>query len=190
MGRGEGIDPMLMEILRRTPPWVFVLFFVLLGLGLSQCRDRKVARPLAFPLPLAMVALSAYGVATAFPGSLMALAAWAAAVAMVVLLNYGVGYPRGVVYHPATATFYIPGSALPLILMMTIFCAKYGEAVALALRPEWHTQSGFLIGVGLVYGLLSGCFLAAAQTLWRKSRSRPRLDQQSPGGDCRDQDFD
>lgn len=189
-GRHEGDESMLMDILQRTPPGVLVLFCVLLGLGLSQCRDRKVARPWVFPLPLALVLLSGYAVVSTFPGLPAAPAAWAGTVALVVLLNHRLGYPRRVVYHPATAVFQIPGSAVPLALIITIFCSKYGVEAALALRPDWRGHTWFPVGVSLVYGLIGGCFLAAAVTLWRGSRSRPNFDQSADGTGPADPDID
>ena len=57
---------MLIEILQRTPPWVFVLFFALLALGYFQSRSRTVSRRRVSILPVAMIVLSLYGVFSAF----------------------------------------------------------------------------------------------------------------------------
>lgn len=158
---------MLIEILRRTPPWVFVLFFVLLGLGLLQSRSRTVSLPRAMALPLAMILLSAYGVFSVFPGSLMGISAWLAAVLAAVFLNGFLAYPRGVLFEPATRSLSIPGSWVPLILMMTVYFTKYGVGVALARNPSLSSVQWFVASVSLAYGFLSGLFFAGALSLWR-----------------------
>jgi lipopolysaccharide export LptBFGC system permease protein LptF len=57
---------LLIEILKRTPPWVFFLFFVLLAVGYYQSKDRIVGRGKVAILPIIMIALSFYGVLSAF----------------------------------------------------------------------------------------------------------------------------
>lgn len=89
---------MLIEILKRTPPWVFVLFFVLLAYGFSQSRNRVVGRGMVPILPAAMIALSFYGVFSAFAGAAIGLVAWALGLAISVAagarLMSGRGQPR------------------------------------------------------------------------------------------------
>jgi len=46
---------MLIEILKRTPSWVFVLFFALLAWGYFQSKDRIVSRSQVSILPVAMI---------------------------------------------------------------------------------------------------------------------------------------
>ena len=58
--------PLFIEILKRTPPWVFALFLVLLALGCIQSRNRTVGRRRLLLLSIAMLTLSYYGVVAAF----------------------------------------------------------------------------------------------------------------------------
>jgi uncharacterized protein DUF6622 len=161
---------MLPEILLRTPPWVFALFFVLLGFGLHQSRPRVVPLARAMALPLAMIVLSAYGVVSAFGWSLAGASAWAAAVAVAVYANRFLRYPRGVRFEPATRSLSVPGSWVPLSLMMAIFFTKYAVGVTLARTPGVSTAAAFVVPVSAAYGLLSGFFLAGALSIWRTGR--------------------
>lgn len=71
---------MLMQIITRTPPWVFVLFVILLALGVSQLRKRTASLTRIAVLPVVMLALAISGVVLAFGSSgmgLLALAMWA-----------------------------------------------------------------------------------------------------------------
>jgi hypothetical protein len=117
-------------------------------------------------LPLAMILLSAYSVLSAFSGALVAIVAWLAAVTIAVYLNRFVHYPRGVVFELATRSVSMPGSWVPLALMMTIYFTKYGVNVALARNPGFPTVQWFVISTSFAYGFLSGVFLAGAFSLW------------------------
>jgi hypothetical protein len=79
-------------------------------------------------------------------------------------------YLRHTTFDPAARRLAIPGSWVPLRLMMVIFFTKYSVAVALALHPEIHTDRVVAVGVSLIYGILSGLFLYGAVFLWRLSR--------------------
>lgn len=57
---------MLIEILARTPLWVFAFFFALLALGIVQSRTRQFNRNKVWMLPVAMILFSFYGVVSAF----------------------------------------------------------------------------------------------------------------------------
>ena len=153
---------MLLEILRRTPPWVFALFAVLVWFGLLQTRTRQVTLARVTVLPLVLIGLSLSGLTGTFGANPYALAAWLAAVLIAVLLNRAVKWPRKVAYAAATRSFPVQGSWLPLAVMMLIFFTRYAVSVALAMQPGLATTPSLPAAVGFAYGLMSGAFLARA----------------------------
>ena len=68
---------MVLQILVHSPRWVFVLFLVLLVVGVSQLAARRVTLRRITVLPLAMLGWSFYGVMSAFSTQTLALFAWA-----------------------------------------------------------------------------------------------------------------
>ncbi len=58
--------------------------------------------------------------------------------------------------------FFIPGSWVPLVVMMTIFFAKYVYAVMNAFNAEIISTPMFIGALSAVYGLLSGYFSSRA----------------------------
>ena len=62
-------------------------------------------------------------------------------------------------WDEAAHAFQIPGSWVPLALMMTMFFARYAIAVSLAMLPALAHAPAFSILASLAYGLLSGMFL-------------------------------
>lgn len=151
---------MLIEILKRTPSWVFVLFFALLALGYLQSRDRSVSRSRIAILPLAMTGLSFYGVVSAFGIVPFGFSAWVAGVTIAVAPGVRLATARSASFTVETQLFCVPGSWFPLALMMAIFFTKYAVGVILARQLPIAGEPVFIGAVSLCYGLLSGVFLA------------------------------
>ncbi|WP_376710077.1 DUF6622 family protein [Comamonas sp.] len=162
--------PVLIDILTHTPAWVFLIFGLLLFLGSMQLRPSSPHLVRAIALPLAMVALAIYGVMAAFgqsPAGLSALLVWAlVAIALAVLVGR-IRLHEAVLFDPVRRRFALPGSAVPLVLMMGIFATKYAVGVMLALHPGYAHESGFALGASALYGVFSGVFAGRALRLMR-----------------------
>lgn len=157
----------MIEILKHTPSWVFILFFALLAFGYFQSKGRTLSRGRVSILPVAMILLSFYGVYSAFGIVPASLAFWVLGVAIAVAGGVKLAAPRGVSFSAETRSFYVPGSWLPLALMMAIFFVKYAVGVVLARQLPIAGDATFAGSVSLGYGLLSGVFLARAIVIWR-----------------------
>ena len=153
---------MLLQILKGTPTWVFVLFAALLAIGFVQTRTRTVGAGRLTILPAAFIAFSLFGVVSAFGAQPAYLAAWAAGIGSSVLLGRLARQPAGARWDAASGGFHVPGSWAPLALMMTVFFTRYAIAVSMAMNPGLAREAAFAAGASLVYGLLSGAFLARA----------------------------
>jgi hypothetical protein len=156
----------LPTIVRSTPAWVGGLFLFLLALGLSSLRTRQVPRARLVLLPLAMGGLALWGVCAAFgaSGELPALlGVWLLCAALTLFIARARRAPRGTRYEPASARFTLPGSGVPMALILAAFLMKYGIGVQLAMEPRLAHELGFALVVSALYGALSGLF--AARTL-------------------------
>jgi len=158
-------------IIQNTPSWVWGLLVGLLGLGASQLRGRNVGLARAMLMPLAMTGLSAYGIASAFGSAGQAgvlVSAWlAAAVALAGLaLWLQPTVPQGTLYAATSRSFYIPGSAMPLALILGIFLTKYFVGVELAMQPVLARDTGFALQIAVLYGIFNGLFAARSLRLW------------------------
>lgn len=166
MRRVEG-KPMLVQIIERTPPWVFVLFLVLVGLGYVQSRNRTVRRGNVAIIPAAMIALSLYGVLSAFGIAAVGLVFWLLGIGMAVWLGLNLPRPRGLSFSTESRSFFVPGSWIPLGLMMAIFFTKYAVNVIQARQLPIATGLVFIGTASLCYGILSGAFLVRALVIRR-----------------------
>jgi uncharacterized protein DUF6622 len=167
---------LLIEILKHTPSWVFVLFFALVALGYSQSKDRTVRRGRVSILPVTMIALSFYGVLSAFGMVPVGLASWVLGVAVSVGLSVRLAAPQGVSFSAESQSFFVPGSWFPLAFMMAIFFTKYAVGVILARQLPVASEMAFVSSVSCCYGLLSGVFLARAIVIWQAAKSHAETD--------------
>ncbi len=158
---------LLIEILSHTPRWVFVLFAALLVLGVQQLSARQVTLRRTAVMPLAMSGLAVYGVVSAFSGHPVALLAWAACTLAMAWAIQRRPAPAGTRYDPATQQFTLPGSAVPLALMMGVFFTKYAIGATLSQAPQLAADATFAYTLSALYGLISGLFIGRAARLWK-----------------------
>jgi hypothetical protein len=157
---------MIIGILQNTPLWVWAVLVGLLALGLLQTRTRSVNRLLILLLPAIMIPLSLYAVMASFGVSIAAFSAWAAGLAMAVTVN-GLVFmrPKGVRYSLEDQRFQLPGSWVPLALMLTIFCTRFVVGVSTGLNSPTVGTVGFVGCVSVVLGSCSGLFLSRAMRI-------------------------
>ncbi|MFN3439209.1 MAG: DUF6622 family protein [Acidovorax sp.] len=168
---------MLGQIIQNTPFWVWGLLAGLLGLGGSQLFDRNVSLVRAMVMPVAMTGLSVYGLVSAFGKAGTVLGAWLIAATLIAALALWLQptAPSDTLYAGSSRSFFIPGSAMPLALILGIFLTKYFVGVELALQPALTRDSSFALQIAVLYGVFNGLFAARALRLWRLARQNNPL---------------
>lgn len=154
----------MMQIFSHTPTWVFFLFAGLLAFGLRQTRDRTVTKLVAYLLPAAMVMLSLSSVHSGFGLNAIPLAAWLAGLLVVTIVARRNFRRSDLSFDQENKRFFIPGSWIPLAVIMGIFFTKYALAVMQGLTSA-SVEAGTAAGVSLLLGGFSGYFCARAVAL-------------------------
>lgn len=157
---------MLSQIFANTPGWVWGLLLALLWLGLSQAVTRTASLKRITLLPLAMSGLSLYGTVAAFGAGPQLLLVWMCAGALALTLVLQQALPEATRYDPATRRFTLPGSWVPLLLILGIFVTKYFVGAVTAMQPALAHGASFSLGFAALYGAFAGIFLARAARLW------------------------
>jgi hypothetical protein len=173
---------MILTILQHVPVWVYGLLFALIALGVSQSFARSATLRRVSVMPLVLLGWSLSGVSSSFgasPWVAWGLLAWAAGVAGSVLLVRERIDVSSVRFDAATRRFELPGSWLPLVLMLALFALKFAAGVSLGMAPELRQSLPFVVTASLAFGAFSGAFLARALALWSLARvalgNRPGL---------------
>jgi hypothetical protein len=165
-------------IVRHTPHWVWGLLGALLALGASQLAPRRASPLRVCLVPVSLTIFAIYGLVAAFGGSGQeagAAGAWlGATIGSLALSLWRFPAPlAGTRFDPATNTFALPGSVLPLLLIAGIFLTKYIVGIELALQPSQAQSAPFVLTVALLYGAFNGLFVARLARLWRLTRVHP-----------------
>ena len=158
---------MLIGIVTHTPAWVWGVFAALVGFGLAQTREREMSLARITLLPIAMLALSASGVLVAFGHAPWVVGGWLAGLALALRLGRAALAARGAAWQTATRTLRVPGSWLPLALIVALFALKYAAGASLALHPALAAEPRFAGAFALAYGAFGGLFLARGIALRR-----------------------
>ncbi len=156
---------MFIAILQHTPVWVWGLLAVLVMLGLSQTRSREMSLTRVTVLPLVLLGLSLAGVINAFGHLPIAPLAWLAGVGAALGLGRQAVAVRGASWSASRRSLHVPGSWLPLALILSLFAIKYGAGASLGMFPALATDNSFAGLCSLAYGTFSGLFLARALSL-------------------------
>lgn len=162
---------MILSILQHTPVWVWVIFCVVISRGLAQTRTQNVTKARAILLPVVMVALSLAGALSSFTQVALALAAWAAGFALSLSFAGEAIVVRGASWSPETGRFQVPGSWLPVTMIVGIFVTKYVAGVCLAINPSLAANSSLTALLSLGYGAFAGVFWGRARSLLHLTRS-------------------
>jgi hypothetical protein len=163
-------NAMSARILSNTPLWVWGLLAALLALGLAQVRPRRIRLRRALALPSAMTILSLLGTVSSFGLVPPVILAWIAATGAAAWLALRRPLPALTRYDSVSGIFDLPGSWVPLALILGIFSIKYAVGAALAIQPALAVHASFASGIAALYGGMSGIFIGRAGRLWRMRR--------------------
>lgn len=167
---------MILQILIHTPLWVWALLAALLLLGLWQSRARRVRRVQLMSLPLALLTLGLWSMAPGFVTQPVAAVLWLGAIAAATALGLRLPRPAAARWLADEARLMLPGSWVPLLLIVAIFSLRYAAGVGQGLHPEWRALAAVQWPLALVFGGLSGLFLGRALGLLQLTRPTIRAD--------------
>lgn len=112
---------MIVEIIKHTPNWVFILFIGLVVLGYSQTKDRRKKLNRILILPIVIILLSISGIYSAFGTIKYALILYFIGGVISLVIGLKLSFPKNVKYNKSDDSFNIPGSWIPMILILIIF---------------------------------------------------------------------
>lgn len=147
------------------PVWVPVVFLPLLVIGYRQSVTRTVRPGVLVGVALVLLAISFYGVIAAFGPVLLAGGLWTLGYAASVAV--GSSLIRSERMALVDSAVSVPGSWVPLVLMMGIFSAKFALGVAAGVKAPLMHSPAFVAGMSGLLGALSGGFGARAVAVYR-----------------------
>lgn len=154
------------EILLGTPIWVWILLVVLVSRGMKALKGGTA--PLA-KLGLVPAVFAGWGVqhlltnpAAGWEAALM----WIAGGALGVSVGVALAKRSGMTVDRVRRTVTLPGSAVPLALILVTFATKFWIGFELATATHVGVDSPFVVLGGLVSGLVAGIFAGRFLVYW------------------------
>jgi hypothetical protein len=154
-------------MLAHIPTWVFFLFAGLFALGLWLGRPRAVSPRLQIIVAVGFLGYSLWGVISAFGTSALVLLLWAGGVVLSVSALRGLFGPQGLTRSQPPSKVYVPGSWIPLVLIMGVFLGRFLIGFAQGAHLSLATHLLFAPGVSVALGMLSGGVMARAIAVHR-----------------------
>ncbi|WGY68776.1 hypothetical protein KEC55_01920 [Burkholderia cepacia] len=154
-----------MSTLLHLKSYVYVMFCVLLYVGIKRCFPREVpaARPLISPIAFGMLGIASLN--GLFPhAGIEANATALAAVLGGAALGWLHASRWRLEYRPAASGLRVrlPGDASLLVTLMLTFVAETCIHYAVAVQVPWAATSGFVVLSFAVWGVLIGMTLGRA----------------------------
>ena len=155
------------QVLKGTPLWAWAILAALIVLGVNQLRPRVVTR---YSVLIAPVVFLFVGLMAAGRGPI-GFSAWAATLLATAAFTFFVWQPTaGARYHASGDRLHLPGSVIPMALMLSIFLLNYVINVALAIKPALRAELLWQVAPAIILGALSGVFMGRAATLFRMNQ--------------------
>lgn len=158
-------------MLSHIPVWVFAVLILLLAIGYRQSHPRDLAPRMVLLIAIAMSAYSLLGLVSTFGAAPAPIVGWAAGQGLAVTLGRRLLVPPGISFVPAARKVHVPGSWIPMLLVIGIFCVRFALGFAAGVGAPVQPESALATGLALMLGLLSGGFAARALAVQRVARS-------------------
>jgi uncharacterized protein YneF (UPF0154 family) len=159
-------------IIHGTPIWVWVLLVVLVSRGFKALNSGTA--PLS-GLAIVPLIFAGWGIAHLVSEP---LAGWTAVIAWMTALFVGIA--GGVfiasrtrfIVDPIAYTVMLPGSPLPLLLMIAIFATKFWLGFEMATVTDASSLGIYVLIGAAVSGVVAGVFTGRFITYWRAMSAR------------------
>lgn len=143
-----------MLILAAVPLWVWALLVALVAMGLRSLRERTMPLALVYLLPA--IGLLTLPALLALPHSGTALAAHALAYVAGAAMGYRL--QERWLLAKSGGQVRLAGESLTLLLMLTMFSAKFVHGTMTAIAPATVSGLSYGIAFGAITGLAAGLF--------------------------------
>jgi predicted dienelactone hydrolase len=167
----------LTMVLLYTPHWVFGLLAGLVVLGLMQVPSRAIAAKWVFIAPVSLLMMSLIGTVMDLGLRVISLLPWCLALAWVTLLRLRLTAARPLAFDRATGCLWLPGSWVPLGVILLIFALRYWVGMAKGMQWQYLAHPVYLGLMSAALGACSGYFLADICRYWQAMRPSPARSQ-------------
>jgi hypothetical protein len=163
------------EIVRGTPVWVWVLLVYLLSRGFKALRGGTAPLGKLAIVPVVFAVWGIVHLVTEPAAGWQAACAWGLGAVAGLLAGAFIARKSRFTIDRLNRTVTLPGSAVPLILILVTFASKFWLGVELAVSAPVAADSGYVVLDGLVSGIVAGIFAGRFLSYCLRFRAQPVL---------------
>jgi len=149
----------ILQILSGTPTWVYILFALLIYLGIKASKTRVISVKKLCILPIVFTYMSVHTLLISFAINTISVSTWVIATAIGIILGWIQVARYKLEVDKAHFLVKVPGTWSVLILIILIFVTKYYFGFELASDPQLKLHLGFELSMLFVSGALTGLFV-------------------------------
>lgn len=153
---------MVLDILRDTPLWVWFVAGLLWWRGHALTRSQITSGGRLFILPAVFLVMSLAATVTTFDARLPIMVAWVLGAITAALIWASSRQSEDLLFNRQNRTYRVPGSGVPLVLIMVAFCARYAIGIALAQHDDLRASMLFGVSSAFIFGSIGGAFMGRA----------------------------
>jgi len=165
-------------LVTHTPWWVFAILAYLIWMGVKGFQPRTLPLARVFVTPAVFIVWGVLGAAGRHLPPGLNAAAWIGG-ALLGVIPGALTSPRRIELNRSLNLVHVEGGPFPLVRNLTIFCLRYGLAVAMARSSG--DDPGLAVIATAVSGLSAGYFLGWTAMFWRTLTRAPALPTQAAG---------
>ena len=148
----------LVELIKRTPTYVWIILAVLIKRGLSSAKGGMISLPKMMVIPVIFMVWGLEKLLTRFDYLEIALVFYIVTAGIGTAAAYAL-YSRFRMVYKKDGVFYRTGTYLPMVIMMINFLVKYISNVALSIVPALYGNLNFNIFYAVISGFSVGLFI-------------------------------
>jgi hypothetical protein len=163
------------QIVRGTPVWVWILLVFLLSRGVKALNGGTAPLGKLAIVPVVFAVWGIVHLATEPAAGWQAAGAWVFGAAVGLLAGAFIARKSRFTVDRAQKTVTLPGSTVPLILILVTFASKFWLGVELATSAPALADSGYVVLDALVSGIVAGIFAGRFLVYWMRFRVQAGL---------------
>jgi hypothetical protein len=151
----------MLSILQGTPFWVYLIFILLIKRGISASKENTISIKRVFIAPVVLFILSLHKINSPYLFSIFFICG--------LVIGYLIYQKMIISFNKDTKKITMPGSIIPLILMVGVFAKSYYIGYLTATSPTMLHTPHIMILIDIVSGIFSGVFIGRGIIIFIKS---------------------
>lgn len=164
------------HLLSDTPWWVYVIFIILINVGVKSIKNQVIPLGKLFIMPAVFTAFSLHTLISSVAFNYVNIAVWLGSLLLMAVVGWLqiARYPIKV--DRENYLLKLPGTWSTLLIVLLIFAIKYYFGYQLASKPELLGEPAFEMSLLAVTGFCTGYFLGKLSCYIFRFIKEPSVD--------------